>query len=281
MAGHVIEVLGVVVLVLGTLVSVLAAWGIVDFPTPLARMHAATKPASLGLAVTVLGAAIAATEADLAAIGVLVAGGLFLTAPITGHLLGRAAYLAGQTPGLVHDDLAGTVLEPMGSSKPMARSGVSLVRIAVLTAFWVLLWGDPALGTTLAGLAVAAVLEVLVWRRVGISDVAVSPIGILRFLVRYVGLVVASTARVAWEVITPSNELREAIVGVPLRVTGEPAVVLLANAITYTPGTLTIEVVDGRLYVHVLHFEDVETTIAEVRRIEALVLAALPGPVRD
>ena len=75
--------------------------------------------------------------------------------------------------------------------------------------------------------------------------------------------------------------IREAIVAVPLRVASEPAVVLLANAVTYTPGTLTIEVADGHLFVHVLHFEGVDAAVADVRRIEDLVMAALPGPVRS
>lgn len=277
-----IEGVGVALLVVGTLVSVLAAWGIVDFPTPLARMHAATKPASLGLAVTVLGAAVTAGEADLVAIGVLVVGGLFLTAPITGHLLGRAAYLAGQAADLVHDDLAAAKLEPpLRATEWRGPQGFSLLRIVVLTVSWTMLWGDPSPGTIVAGLVVAVLLELAVWRRIGLPRVAVSPLGAVRFSIRYVGMVVASTARVAWEVITPRNELREAIVAVPLRVADEPAVVLLANAITYTPGTLTMDVADGRVYVHVLHFEDVATTVAEVRRIEDLVMAALPGPVRS
>ena len=98
-------VIGSLVMGAGVLLSVLAAWGILDFPTPLARMHAATKSASLGLALIALGAGIAAGSLALAGIGVLVAGFLFMTAPISGHLLGRSAYLAGQVRTLVHDDL--------------------------------------------------------------------------------------------------------------------------------------------------------------------------------
>lgn len=277
-----IEVVGIVLLVVGTFVSVLAAWGIVDFPTPLSRMHAATKPASLGLAATVLGAALAATEPDLVALAVLVAGGLFLTAPITGHLLGRAAYLADQAPDLVHDDLAGVSQPPAAADRPRGRWGVSLLRISALTVTWMILWGDLAVGTALAGVVVAIAVEVVVGGRGQPYGSSISFTGMLRFGARYLWLVVASTGRVAWEVITPRNELiREAIVAVPLRVASEPAVVLLANAVTYTPGTLTIEVADGHLFVHVLHFEGVDAAVADVRRIEDLVMAALPGPVRS
>ena len=55
-----VDILGSFLMVSGAAVSVLAAWGLIDFDTPLARMHAATKSASLGLALLTLGAAIVA-----------------------------------------------------------------------------------------------------------------------------------------------------------------------------------------------------------------------------
>ncbi len=271
-----IDILGQFLLLVGAILSALAAWGILDFPTPLARMHAATKPASLGLASMVLGAGLLTDSYGLTALGALVAVGLFLTTPISGHLLGRAAYLAGQAPELVHDDLAGTTPSP---GLTQTRRSFAWWRVAVLTVSWLVLWQDFALGTAVAGLLVAVGVELAVAGWAGERS-RISVLGSLLFAVRYVGLVVRSTARVAWEVVTPRNEkVREAIVRVPLRTRSESAAVLLANAITYTPGTLTIDLAEGCLFVHVLHFEDVETTIADVRRVEELVLAAIPGPI--
>lgn len=270
------DVIGAVLLVVGAVVSVLAAWGVVDFPTPLARMHAATKPASLGLAVLTSGAAVAAGSWGLAGIAVLVSGFLFVTTPISGHMLGRAAYGAGQAGSLVHDDLAGVDTEPL-RSQPVGRR-VAWWRVATLALVWALLWRDPSPGTIVAGAVVGLVVESVVPRSPRAARV--SPAGVGRFLLRYLGLVVGSTARVAWEVVTPRNErVREGIVAVPLRTRSTTATLLLANAITYTPGTLTIEVSGDppTLYVHVLHFESPEQVIADVRRIEDLVLAALPA----
>ena len=34
--------LGAFLMIVGTVFSLLAAWGIIDFPTPIARLHAAT-----------------------------------------------------------------------------------------------------------------------------------------------------------------------------------------------------------------------------------------------
>jgi multicomponent Na+:H+ antiporter subunit E len=87
-----------------------------------------------------------------------------------------------------------------------------------------------------------------------------------------------SNVRVAWEVVTPSNDqIREAIVAVPMRTNSVPVALLVANAISYTPGSLTIELTDDPLilYVHVLHFETAAEVREEVARLEDLVAAAL------
>jgi multicomponent Na+:H+ antiporter subunit G len=273
------DVVGSLLLLVGAVVTVLAAWGVVDFPTPIARMHAATKPASLGLALLTVGAGVTAGSWDLVGVGALVTVFLFITAPISGHLLGRAAYLAGQAGPLEHDDLAGA--EPGGFAPGGPRRGPSPLRVVAFAVIWVALWRDLSVGNVINGVLVGLVVELVSRERT--RGVPVSPLGAAVFVVRYAGLVVASTLRVAWEVITPTNErVREAIVEVPLRVTSAPAVLLLANAISYTPGTLTLEVSGGpapapaRLWVHVLHFESVPQVVAEVRRIEDLVAAALP-----
>jgi multicomponent Na+:H+ antiporter subunit G len=273
------ELAGSLVLLVGAVVTVLAAWGVVDFPTPIARMHAATKPASLGLALLTIGAGITASSWDLIGVGLLVTVFLFLTAPISGHLLGRAAYLAGQAGRLEVDDLAGA--EPGAFAPTEPRRGPSPLRVIAFAVIWVALWRDLSVGNVINGILVGLFVGLVSRERT--RGARISPVGAAVFVVRYAGLVVASTARVAWEVITPTNErVREAIIEVPLRVSSAPAVLLLANAISYTPGTLTLEVCGGpapspaRLWVHVLQFESVSQVVDEVRRIEDLVMAALP-----
>ena len=118
-------------------------------------------------------------------------------------------------------------------------------------------------------MVVSAAVEAL--RRAPDSPGSIRLPGLLAFAARYVRLVVVSNLRVAWEVITPSNiQIREAIVAVPL--TTSPAVgLLVANAISYTPGSLTVEMTGDPLvlYVHVLHFESVEQVERDVRELEA------------
>ncbi len=275
----VLQALGSAVIVVGVVLSVLAALGVLDFPSVMSRMHAATKSASLGLALIALGSGIAAESAALTGVAILVAVFLFITAPISGHMLGRAAYFAGQVGGLAHDDLASRTSPPLQVARPELRR-FSVLRWVGLVLTWVLLWRDIGIGTIAGGALVAGSIEAI--RRVNYRQRTVSPIGLTRFLIRYLGMVVASNIRVAWEVITPSNEqIREAIVAVPLTTNSVPAALLVANAISYTPGSLTVELTEEPLvlYVHVLHFISTEAVRADVARMERLAERALPAPV--
>lgn len=95
------EVAASALLLAGTALALLAAVGLVRFEGVYARMHAATKPATLGLALVVGGAAIAIGEWP-AAVKLLLALALELvTAPVGAHLLGRAVHRAGADPSMV------------------------------------------------------------------------------------------------------------------------------------------------------------------------------------
>lgn len=72
-----------------------AALGVLRFRDPLQRMHAATKAGSIGAGLVILGALAAASDVETVVIGLLAILFLLSTAPVAGHLLGRAAYVSG------------------------------------------------------------------------------------------------------------------------------------------------------------------------------------------
>ena len=76
-----------------------------------------------------------------------------------------------------------------------------------------------------------------------------------------------STLRVAWEVMTPSKKRRQGIIAVPLAVQTDLEISLLANLITFTPGTLSLDVSSDRsvLYVHTMFLDDPETLRREIK----------------
>lgn len=82
---------GAVLLGLGALLLVLAAWGVIVLPDALARQHAATKAGTLALALVCIGAGLLMPQADWAWRLALILGFLLATLPVASHLLARAA----------------------------------------------------------------------------------------------------------------------------------------------------------------------------------------------
>lgn len=66
---------------------------------------------------------------------------------------------------------------------------------------------------------------------------------------------VVANIKVTYEVLTIKNTMSPAVVAVPLEVQRNEEIMLLANMITLTPGTLSLQVSDDRqhLYVHTLY----------------------------
>jgi multicomponent Na+:H+ antiporter subunit E len=73
--------------------------------------------------------------------------------------------------------------------------------------------------------------------------------------------------RVARLVTSPRMELRPGIFAYPLRLQGNFEITVLANLITLTPGTLSVDVSDDRktLFVHAIDCSDVDKTVREIR----------------
>jgi multicomponent Na+:H+ antiporter subunit G len=90
-----LDALSAVLLLGGVFLSVVAGLGVVRFPDVFSRMHAATKPATLGLLLVLLGAALRMDDGSDAVKMLLVAAFQFLTAPVAAHMIGRAAYRSG------------------------------------------------------------------------------------------------------------------------------------------------------------------------------------------
>ena len=97
-----------ILLCTGALLAVVAGAGLQRFDDVFARMHAATKPATLGLTLVLVGAALRMPDPGSVAKLLLVVVLQFITAPVGSHLVGRAAYSAGTeaSPATTLDELA-------------------------------------------------------------------------------------------------------------------------------------------------------------------------------
>ena len=158
------------------------------------------------------------------------------------------------------------------------------VLVVWLTALWVLLWGDLTVQNVVAGVAIALVVVAIAWptgTRV-MSPASFHPFAALRYLVYFIGQLVISNLIVAREIITPGSSLNRAIVAVPMHTPSAGINTLVANCVTLTPGTITVDVnmpapgsdAMPTLYIHVLQFADAESARRDVYRLERYAVAA-------
>lgn len=66
--------------------------------------------------------------------------------------------------------------------------------------------------------------------------------------------------RVAWDVVTPTHLMRPGVIAVPLDARDDLEILILANMVSLTPGTLSLDVSDDRtvLYIHAMYLHDRE-----------------------
>lgn len=88
------EIIGVLLIFVGSIISVISAIGMIRFPDVYSRAHAATKTTTLAVLLVLFGAFLYFWLSELFISVRLLLGILFvfLTAPVSGHLILRASY---------------------------------------------------------------------------------------------------------------------------------------------------------------------------------------------
>lgn len=105
-----VDWLSAVLIVTGCALGALGGLGLVRLPDVFGRMHAATKPPTLGLVLVAVGAMLRIEDVSDLGLLILVVMLQFLTAPVGAHLVGRAAYDSG---GLLDED---TVIDELAEA---------------------------------------------------------------------------------------------------------------------------------------------------------------------
>jgi multicomponent Na+:H+ antiporter subunit E len=100
---------------------------------------------------------------------------------------------------------------------------------------------------------------------------------VVRFIVYYLWEFLTANAAVLHEILRPRRRGVPAIIALPLRCRRPVEIASLANLISLTPGTLTIEVAlePPTLYVHGMFASDPDRFIAGLRTMENHMLAAM------
>ena len=144
--------------------------------------------------------------------------------------------------------------------------------VAVVFA-WVALWRDLSVANVVSGVAIA-VLMVATGLIQG-NDTPLRLVPLAKFIALVVIDLVKSTWAVVYEVLTPTDYTKEAIIEVEVPPGTCDSFLLLTVAITVTPGTAVVEVDRDRevLYLHLLHLERRNEVEEHVLELAELALA--------
>jgi len=135
----------------------------------------------------------------------------------------------------------------------MKRFKHTVLLFLFLMLLWVLLTPND-MQEIWAGLAVAALVSLFTLKMEPVlGDIRLTPKS-LAFSVIYIFVffkeLVVSNIDVAGRVINPKLPIKPGIVKVKTKLTSKIAKTILANSITLTPGTLTVDIKDEYLYIH-------------------------------
>lgn len=158
------------------------------------------------------------------------------------------------------------------------------VGLLLMLAAWLALWGEVSIVNVVSGIVVVTLLSLVV-RRTDRSY-TINPVGLVKLLAIFVWRLITSSAAVVLTVVAPSPaRLRSGVVAIVLSNHSPLVAAIVADAISLTPGTLTLDsrYPDGSdegdapptLFVHVLGLDDPEAIRDDVRHLEQLVLAAV------
>jgi multicomponent Na+:H+ antiporter subunit E len=136
-----------------------------------------------------------------------------------------------------------------------------------LAMLWAGMSGRLSVLSLVVGLMLGSAVLFLVHGPLGIA----SPLTRVRHLVGlvlfFVWELLLANLRVAWDVVTPRYRMRPGVVAVPLRARTDMEITVLANLVSLTPGTLSLDVSDDRrvLYVHAMYLHDRERLVRSIQ----------------
>lgn len=90
---------------------------------------------------------------------------------------------------------------------------------------------------------------------------------IFELLLLFLWELVLANMRVAYSVLAPFSSMRPGVIAIPLDLKSDIGITTLANMITLTPGTLSVDVSDDRktIYVHGMHVDNLEEFRKEIK----------------
>ncbi len=143
---------------------------------------------------------------------------------------------------------------------------------------WQALFSTFTLASLLAGFAVGYAILWVLSPLFSDSHYCRKLFDVLRLTVYFLWELMVSSLQVAWDVLTPMHRSRPGIVAVPIDAKTDLEITTLANLVSLTPGTLSLDLSSDHktLYVHAMFVDNPENIRLAIKEgMERRVLEAL------
>ncbi|MNN48808.1 Na(+)/H(+) antiporter subunit E [compost metagenome] len=168
----------------------------------------------------------------------------------------------------------------MSARRPLLRRLFPSPALSItVVLFWMVMSSSFDLGQFVLGLLLGLVIPLFATR----LDREFARLGTLRPVPKLLFVVLwdilLSNIRVAIQVLGPEHKLKPGFIWVPLDIDNIHGIAALTSFITLTPGTVSAALSEDRrhLLVHVLHLENADSLIAEIKsRYEAPLMEIFP-----
>ncbi|MEO2061151.1 MULTISPECIES: Na+/H+ antiporter subunit E [Mesonia] len=137
----------------------------------------------------------------------------------------------------------------------------------LLTFIWVAITGDFAFLNYVFGFILSFIILYVITKGRGDAKYFKIIPKLIAFIFFFLWELLKANLQVAYDVVTPKFYMTPGIVRVPLEAETNLEITLLANLITLTPGTLSLDVSDDRkvLYVHAMYLSDKQAFIDDIK----------------
>jgi multicomponent Na+:H+ antiporter subunit E len=145
---------------------------------------------------------------------------------------------------------------------------------------WAVLTGTFSLANLLLGFSLGYLVLLLARRAIGPSTYFSTVPQVLGFAVFFLWELILANVRVAADVLTPRHHMQPRVLAIPLDARTDAEIMLLANLISLTPGSLVLDVSSDRrvLYVHVMYAADPDAARREIKEgLERRLLNLMRG----
>ncbi len=141
-----------------------------------------------------------------------------------------------------------------------------------LLGMWLILTGNFNMANILVGVGVSFSISLLYIKIFKHSEFEfINPFWLLVYILILVKNLVISNIQIAIRVLSKDMNLKPKIVTVKTELKSDWKKLLLANSITLTPGTLTLDIKDDTLFIHVIEYNSIEDKEKITKEFEDII----------